>query len=1385
MSVAVRVVAACAVLAALAPAGALASDPAGTIYVSDLQAADGQGAVDVFAAGANGNVAPIRQITGAATRLGGPGDVKLDGAGHVWVANESSSTVTEYAAGAGGTGATANVAPIDTISGSNTKLCAPDDMSVAPDGTIYVGNHNGCGGPSVVVFAPGASGNAIPERTLTDNSVYVDGVGVDATGTLYVDNTEGSPADIQVFAPGASGSATPERTIPVAGATDAIVGFSGQLFITTATVQNGLTNSVQVFAPGASTPSQNITSATGLFYPDDLAVSPNGTMYVTNIQTPFTSAPGDVVVYPPGATGNVPPSATIAGSNTALVNPEGVALEPPPVPTLTTGPVPSTLQLGQQGNDEASITGNNPTGSLVWNLYGPSDPNCTKAPAFTSSPTTVTGNGTYPSQAFTPSAVGSYSWVAEYSGDDNNAPATGACGDPSEALTVSQAATTLTVTPAGAGDFADPYYVSATLTNNLTSTGVSDKSVTLTLNSTDTCTATTDVSGEATCAITPSEPAGSYTLAGSFAGDTGLAASSDSAGFTVTHEETAITYTGATAATDGASITLSGTLTTDDPLAGAPVVDRTVTFTLGSGGSAQTCTGTTASDGTASCDIGPVAQPAGSIPVSAAFAGDGFYRPASTPSDATGPSITVSQASTSVSVDPQSGDFADATTVSATLSATTAASVSGQQLTFTLNGAETCVGTTDVGGVASCSITPGEQAGGYTLAVSFGGSDQLSGSDASANFTVNHEETALSYTGGTAASNETALTLSGTLTTDDPASGTGLGGESVTFTLGSGGTAQTCTGTTAPDGTVSCTIDSVNQPIGSVPVSAAFNGDSYYLPSSTTGAGNGPTVTITGAPTSLDVGNGSGGSGDFGDATTVSATLTDKATGSPISDEQLTFTLNGAETCTETTDVNGVASCQITPAEQAGTYTLVVSYGGSSTHTGSTASESFTVNHEQTALAYTGATTATYGSPITLSGRLTTDDPAAGTGLGSKSVTFTLGSGGSAQTCTGTTASDGAVSCTINSVSQAAGSVPVSAAFAGDDYYQPASTPGGAAGSTVTITGIPTSIQVASASADFADATTVSATLTNQSSGAAVSDQQLEFTLNGTESCTATTDGNGHASCQITPGEQAGSYNLAVSFAASGSLAGSSGSGSFTVNHEETAIAYTGPTSGTGGQPITLSGKLTTDDPAASTGLGGKSITFTLGSGAGAQTCSATTAAAGTASCTITMISQPPGTVPLSVTFAGNSYYVPASTPSGTGAPTITVANPTGNGEFLIGNISAGTPTVGNKVYFWGSQWASMNQFAGPFFAPPSLKGFVSGPKPITCGSSWSTGTGASPMPPATIPSVIYVAVTSQASKVGSSIVGNVTHVVAVKVNPGYQNNPQFPGTGTISATVC
>jgi hypothetical protein len=154
--------------------------------------------------------------------------------------------------------------------------------------------------------------------------------------------------------------------------------------------------------------------------------------------------------------------------------------------------------------------------------------------------------------------------------------------------------------------------------------------------------------------------------------------------------------------------------------------------------------------------------------------------------------------------------------------------VSGQTITFTI-GTQSCTGITDATGAASCNLTLNQVPGPYTVTANFAGSGLFQASNTSAPFTITKEETTLSYTGDTVIANNTTAHLSGVLLEDGVVP---IAGRTVTFTLGTGGTAQSCSGVTDGAGVAACTIFPVNQPFGAGVVTANFAGDAFYLPSS-------------------------------------------------------------------------------------------------------------------------------------------------------------------------------------------------------------------------------------------------------------------------------------------------------------------------------------------------------------------------------------------------------------------------------------------------------------------------------------------------------------------------------------------------------------------------
>ncbi len=199
------------------------------------------------------------------------------------------------------------------------------------------------------------------------------------------------------------------------------------------------------------------------------------------------------------------------------------------------------------------------------------------------------------------------------------------------------------------------------------------------------------------------------------------------------------------------------------------------------------------------------------------------------------------------------------------------------------------------------------------------------------------------------------------------------------------------------------------------------------------------TVTVTQRATNLAY-NGAT-SGDFNDAVTLKATLTDAATSGALSGKPVVFTL-GSQTCSGSTDVLGNASCTLTITQDPGSVgTVSAAFAGDSTYLSSSASSPFSITKEETTTSYTGPTVILQGgSGVTLSAHLVQDgandadgDPGSAPVAG-RSVTLSLG----AQSCVGVTDVSGSASCTLV-FTGTLGPEPLSAAFAGDTQYSASS----------------------------------------------------------------------------------------------------------------------------------------------------------------------------------------------------------------------------------------------------------------------------------------------------------------------------------------------------------
>ena len=185
----------------------------------------------------------------------------------------------------------------------------------------------------------------------------------------------------------------------------------------------------------------------------------SGASYPATVQSPtaYVTSAGRYcwrAVFSGDSANGIPGSSDSSATECFTVNPV--------TPTLSTtagadvllgNPVTDTATLSgtatQPANPVINLTGTGGAaagGTITFKLYGPSDTGCGDL-VFTSSPVTVSGDGTYGPVSYTPTAAGNYHWVAEYSGNlpnTNGKTHNAACTDTSEDVTVTSVPSSMT-----------------------------------------------------------------------------------------------------------------------------------------------------------------------------------------------------------------------------------------------------------------------------------------------------------------------------------------------------------------------------------------------------------------------------------------------------------------------------------------------------------------------------------------------------------------------------------------------------------------------------------------------------------------------------------------------------------------------------------------------------------------------------------------------------------------------------------------------------------------------------------------------------------------------------------------------------------------------------
>ena len=193
---------------------------------------------------------------------------------------------------------------------------------------------------------------------------------------------------------------------------------------------------------GGFSPTGNVTFQ--LFGPGDTSCS-------TPIATRVDSLSGGTASSGNVASGGVGTYRWVASyggdaHNNAVTSPCGsetvvVVKATPAIATTPSGSVPA----GGDVSDVAHVSGGFvPTGSVTFTLYAPGDTTCATPIA---TRVGALAGGSAASGNIAVGGVGTYNWVARYSGDANNNPVTSPCGD--EQVVIVKATPTIATTPSG------------------------------------------------------------------------------------------------------------------------------------------------------------------------------------------------------------------------------------------------------------------------------------------------------------------------------------------------------------------------------------------------------------------------------------------------------------------------------------------------------------------------------------------------------------------------------------------------------------------------------------------------------------------------------------------------------------------------------------------------------------------------------------------------------------------------------------------------------------------------------------------------------------------------------------------------------------------------
>ncbi|EKS6889579.1 Ig-like domain-containing protein, partial [Enterobacter bugandensis] len=518
-----------------------------------------------------------------------------------------------------------------------------------------------------------------------------------------------------------------------------------------------------------------------------------------------------------------------------------------------------------------------------------------------------------------------------------------------------------------------------------------------------TVTGTTGADGKATAEVT-STTAGTYLVTATVNGK-------------ATSKNTTFVADGSTAEITDANLTIepdnspangtakNGVTAVVTDATGNVVPDAVVTFSVADGATITTVTGTTGADGKATAEVSSTT--AGTYLVTATVNGKATSK--NTTFVADGSTAEITDANLVIDPDGSAANGAAKNGVTATVTDATGNVVPDAVVTFSVaDGATltTVTGTTGADGKATAEVTS-TTAGTYLVTATVNGkatqkettfvADGATAEITDANLTIDPDN---SPANGTAKNGVTAIV------TD--AQGNLVPGAAVSFTVESGATITTVTGTTGADGKATAEVTSTTA--GTYLVTATVNGKATQK--ETTFVADGATAEITDANLTIEPDNSpANGTAKNG----VTAIVTD-AQGNLVPGAAVSFTVESGATITTvtgTTGADGKATAEVT-STTAGTYLVTATVNGNATSRNTT----FIADATTAEITDANLTIDPDNSPangMDKNGVTAIVTDAQGNLVPDAAVSFTVESGATITTVTGTTGADGKATAEVTS----------------------------------------------------------------------------------------------------------------------------------------------------------------------------------------------------------------------------------------------------------------------------------------------------------------------------------------------------------------------------------